>query len=191
LLIVGIFPIGNDTMKMIANCLVTVFASLAWFGIAGCTSPTTPAPSAQQADANEADHHEGDDHEALGPNGGHVLAFADRQFHAEWTHDDKSHEIVVYLLDGDLKEPVYADAESTTIVVAIQKQGSKDYRLEAIDPTDGEPRTASKFHVTDSGLLTALKIGEGVYANLSVVIDGQQHSTRIEHHTHDHGHHHH
>ena len=102
---------------------------------------------------------------------------------------DETNEIVVYLLDADVKKPVYAEAESVTITVVIQKQSAKGYELEAIDPREGSPPTAHKFHITDSGLLTAIKIGEGVYATLSVIIDREEFTSKIEHHAHDHGHH--
>ena len=178
-------------MEMTVKIVPAVLALLLLLNLSGCTSKTTPidTQSTANSDNHEGHDHHDHDHETLGPNGGHVLELGDHQYHAEWTHDDETKEIVVYVLDKGIKQPVQAAADGAKITVAIEKQGAKNYVLEAVEANEEEPPTATKFRIIDSNLLTSIKMGKGVYATLSVVIDGTEFTTKIEHHAH--GHHHH
>jgi len=153
--------------------------------VVGCQQPPSPPPPA----ARDVHQHEGEhdhDHGALGPHGGHVLVLGDEKYHAEWTHDDKNGEIVIYLLDADIKEDVATEAELITIATTIRDE-IQTYELAADNQGQADPPRASRFKITNPNLLTALKqAGSGVDAQVRVVIDGSLFRGTFENHDHDH-----
>src|SRR5688572_7448179 len=94
--------------------LLLIPLALIW--IVGCSkriSGDPPAlPPGTEHGHDDHDHHE---HAHLGPNGGHLLELGNEQFHAEWTHDDDSGKLTVYILDAAGKELVPIAAEKVTI----------------------------------------------------------------------------
>lgn len=175
-------------------CLCCLGSFLLLGGCSAGSSDVTPPTPADSHDDHGHDHGHshghGHDHESLGPNGGHVLAFGDEEFHAEWIHDDESGKLTVILLDKDAKQEITTSAESVTIEVKIGDSPSREYVLPALV---GEAPDAgnSRFEVTKPPLITALKIGEGVEVTMHVELDGKPFSAKIEHHDHSHhGHHH-
>ena len=153
--------------------------------VVGCQQPSSPPPPA----AGDGHQHEGEhdhDHGALGPHGGHVLELGEEQYHAEWTHEDLSGEIVIYLLDADIKQDVTTTAELITITTTIRGE-SQTYELAADNQDQGDPPRTSRFKTTNPNLLTALKqAGSGVEAQLRVIIDGTFFRGTFEIHDHDH-----
>ena len=85
----------------------------------GCGEATKPAA--------ETAHHEGDGHAEHdeaghpeeGPHNGHLIELGKEEYHAELVHDDATHTITLYLLDGSAKKMVpVADKELTINLVA-------------------------------------------------------------------------
>ena len=156
---------------------------LALFLVLGCQESPSPPPSGPGEGQHPEDHHD-HDHGALGPHGGHVLVLGDEQYHAEWTHDDKSGEIAIYLLDADIKEDVATTAELITIATTIREE-TQTYELAADNQDQADPPRASRFKTTNPNLLTALKqAGSGVDAQVRVVIDGSLFRGTFEKHDH-------
>lgn len=150
----------------------------------GATSNNEPSP--------EVDPHAGHDHghDELGPNGGHLLELGDEEFHAEWLHDDDLGKVTVILLDSEAKREVTTSAESATIDVTVGTEPATQYVLPAVAGDDPAAGT-SRFELVELALLTALKIGEGVSAVLTVKVNDKEFRAEIEDHGHDHhGHNH-
>lgn len=139
-------------------------------------------------------HHEGDghdhsagEHSDAGPHGGHLIELgSDEAFHAELLHDEKTHRVTVYILDGKAKENV--PISRTELVLNIVSGGNpKQYKLAAVSqPNDPGDRT-SCFQAEDEALCTALDATD-CKGRLAVNINGKQYVGEIEHHDHDHQH---
>lgn len=179
------------------------FLTIAAVGLAislGCSKPAPisgdPPPLVEGHDHGHDhsghDHghdHHGHDHAHLGPNGGHILELGDEQFHAEWTHDDESGKLTVFILDSTGKELVPIEAEHITIEKSIGTRSDK-YELAAVDRQGDTPKSA-KFEIVDKTLVTALKaVGDGVEASLSVEINGKPFKVAFTKHEDHHGHKH-
>ena len=153
--------------------------------VVGCQQHSSPPAPGNGNGHPEEDHHD-HDHGALGPHGGHVLVLGDEQYHAEWTHEDKSGDIVIYLLDQEIQEDVTTTAELITITTTIRDE-SQTYELAADNQNEEDPPRASRFKATNPNLLTALKqAGSGVKAEMRVIIDGTFFRGTFEKHEHDH-----
>ena len=151
----------------------------------GCQQHSSP-PAPVNGNGQQHEDHHGHDHSALGPHGGHVLVLGDEQYHAEWTHQDASGEIVIYLLDAEIKEDVATAADLITITTTIQDE-SQTYELAADNQDQEDPPRASRFKTINPNLLTALKqAGSGVKAEMRVIIDGTFFRGTFEKHDHDH-----
>ena len=145
-----------------------------------------PGPPAVPGNTTQLEEEHDHDHGALGPHGGHVLVLGDEQYHAEWTHEDQGGEILIYLLDQDIKEDVTTTAELITISTTIRDE-SQTYELAADNQNEEDPPRASRFKATNPNLLTALKqAGSGVKAEMRVIIDGTFFRGTFEKHEHDH-----
>ena len=153
--------------------------------VVGCQQPSSPPPPA----TGDGHQHEGEHAHApgaLGPQGGHVLELGEEQYHAEWTHEDLSGEIVIYLLDADIKQDVTTTAELITITTTIRGE-SQTYELAADNQDQGDPPRPTRFKTTNPNLLTAQKqAGSGVKAEMRVIIDGTFFRGTFEKHDHDH-----
>lgn len=172
------------------NSIVFVLAVFS-FAVIGCGKDTAePKPADNNAASSGGhdghDHHHDHDHSAAGPHGGHVMEIGDEQYHAEWTHDDKSGKITIYLLDGDIKEDAWTTAESITITTKI-RDDEQEHALLAVNQDEQEPPQASQFEITSPNLLTALnQVGPAVTAELKVTIGGESFRVEFEKHAHDH-----
>jgi hypothetical protein len=165
----------------------TMFVMAAFLIVAsGCGGDTKPLPGAPisksgngQADAHGHDHA----HPAHGPNGGHLVELGEEEYHAEWLLDGATGTVTVIILDGQVKDEVGIEAKSVTINVAIEGQ-SQTYELPAVNASGDDPPKATQFELSSEKLLTALKVGTGVHATLSVDIAGKQYVGQIEFHHH-------
>jgi hypothetical protein len=159
-------------LSAVALCLPLAF-------FAGCDNKPAPKP-----DVHTHDH---GDHE-MGPHDGHLLELGEEEYHAEWTHDDESGKVTIYILDGEGKKEVPIDAESLTINTTIKGE-TTPHSLEAVNATSGDKPLASQFEITDKALVTTLKaIGKDVSANLEVKIKDKTYPAKFEaHEEHEHG----
>jgi hypothetical protein len=164
--------------------------------LAGCGGK----PSGDSATTGDAKHREGDGHDEHeghddhphGPHDGELIELAGAApgnvGHAEWTNDEPSGRVTVYILDASAKEELPIEAESVTIEVTMPDKEAQTYTLEAAGPdADGK---ASKFEIEDPELLAGLKLKDAVEAQLQVTIDGKNLTGRVEFVEHDEHHHH-
>lgn len=173
-------------MTVVAVLLVGVW-------LAGCDrsappSPKTPTGGTGKGDEHGHEHgHEHHDHAAHGPHGGHIIELGHEEYHAEWTHDDESGKVTVYILDGDMKNEVKIESPDISINTKIG-DAEKDYTLAAEDASDSDPPQASKFSIEDKALVVALEAAgkEGASARLKVKIKNKEFSSPITHDAHDH-----
>lgn len=161
---------------------VALSASLFLFG---CDAQQSAEPTDTTDQASDA-HEHGHSHDEAGPHGGHLVELGDEEYHLEWTHDDESGLVTVFVLDATAKELVPIAAESITITVKVEE--TAEYKLAAVDPS-GEPPKASQFAVEDKLLITGLQMaGQGSETEASLTIEGKDYTGVFEHHAHGHGH---
>lgn len=164
-----------------------------WFGLLtlvlalpclhGC-SPA-PTPPAGPAPAEKHDEHVHAEH---GPHDGHMLKSesADHQF--EWTHDDETGKVTVYVLGADKQEKPVA-ASQAEVLVEIGEKATK-YPLTPVNPS-GEPAQTAVYETTDRALLEGLKaVGHGVTAHLHLTTGETTLEAAFDHMPHDDHHHH-
>jgi hypothetical protein len=163
--------------------LVPVFL----LSVAGCG--TSPPESSAARDAPAAAAH---DHGVEGPHGGQIIELGSETHHAELVHDDTSHTIGIYLLDGSAKQLAPIEAESVTINVAEDGEPNQ-YVLPAVRRPNDAAGGASYFELV-SEPLCGVVCGESkaakTTARVSITIGGQPFIGIIEIGAHDHDHDH-
>jgi hypothetical protein len=174
-------------LAILANSALVAFYM---FGSSGCVKVESGASSGESALADGHEH--AHDHE--GPHGGHIIELGSETHHAELTHDDESHRIGVYLLDGSAKAAAPIEADSVTINVTEDGKLTPYVLPAAPQPDDGEGK-ASYFELA-SKPLCAIICGESQAetsrVRISVTIDGKPFigiiDTKPHEHDHAHGH---
>jgi hypothetical protein len=144
-----------------------------------------PAPAVEPS-ANGHSH----SHAELGPNGGHLVELGDEDYHVEWTHDDDSGTVTVFVLDSEGKESVAIPAETVSIQAKIQQ--TTEYQLAAVNRS-GDPPTASQFELKDPALIEILKLAgpeQGVEASIRITVNDKLYTGAFERHEHGDGHQH-
>lgn len=134
----------------------------------------------QVAAHDEHDH----DHDELGPHGGALIELGSESYHAELVHDDQTHTVTVFLLDGTAKQPAPAG------------QLPKDVRLNVmIGSTPRQyslPRVEDNcYSIVDESLCDNLCDNADARARLNATIGGKPFVGNIEpheHEGHEHGH---
>jgi hypothetical protein len=162
-------------------------AVLASLFLAGCNSRSTSEPSAVASER----HHEGDghdhstgEHSHTGPHDGHLIELgSDEAFHAELIHDDKTHRVTIFILDGKAKNNV--PIPQPELAVNIVKGGSpKQFKLAAVSQANELRDMASCFQLESEELCSALDATD-CKGRLAVNINGKQYIGEIEHHDHE------
>jgi hypothetical protein len=168
------------TILVKAECLLSCVFLL---GLAGCGSNRAGTSATASHDHS---------HAQAGPHDGHIIELGSPTHHAELTHDDESHTIGVYLLDGSAKELAPIEAESVTINVAVDGKNTP-YVLPAA-PRPEDPAGKTSYFELVSEPLCAVVCGESesadTTARVSITIDGKPFVGIIETAPHDHGHDH-
>jgi hypothetical protein len=119
-----------------------------------------------------SDPHAGHDHSS-GPHDGHIMELGE-SYHIEWTHNDDTGTVTVYVLDSSMKKVVNADS----VKIRTKVKESKTYDLELVQQDE-----ESFFELKDGSLLAILDtVGEGVSASVEVVVDGKTLSQEFEEH---------
>jgi hypothetical protein len=153
----------------------------------GCNSTTPPVPSSDSV-AEEHSGHDHGAHEEAGPNGGHLVELGNEEYHVEWTHDDQSGLVSLYVLDAAAKELVPIASDAITITAKVSE--AKEYRLPAV-AASGDPPKSATFELKNPELVVNLKMaGQGADVSVAVTINGKDYHGEFEHHDHGHGHHH-
>ena len=146
----------------------------------GCTKGSATSEHAH----HEHGHHD-HDHAVPGPHGGHLIELGEEAYHAELTHDDPTHKVTIYLLDGAARATPPAGDLPATVSLSFTVAGKSkpvDYTLSK--SADG------KYDITDEVLCTVLGSEADLDAKFLATIAGKEYSGTLEHHAHE-GHHHH
>ena len=130
--------------------------------------------------AEVAGHDEGGahDHDALGPHGGHVIVLGEEEYHAELAHGEASHTVAVYLLDGEVKEPV-TSGPAEVVLQVFQDGDFVDYTLAA----SGEP---GGYSLASEALCDLLAHSDALKGRIRVQIGDKEYVGIVEHTAHDH-----
>ena len=89
--------------------------------------------------------------------------------HAEWTHNDQTNELVVYVEDADA-------AEKVVMNVTIEGETT---------PYEFEPNEdGTEYQLVSPDLLFAIKMGEGVDTELIISTGDGEATGAIKHHAH-------
>ena len=121
-----------------------------------------------------ADH----DHAALGPHGGHLIVLGEKEYHAELIHEETTHTVAVYLLDGDVKAIVSGGPPKITLQI-FQDGDFVDHVLVAVEEE-------GKYSVTDEPLCDFLMHSQEVKGRVRVAIADKEFVGILEHVAHDH-----
>lgn len=149
--------------------LVAMFALLP---LLGCNQepapveedPTTPAASGEAKGGHDHSHD-------VGPHGGHIVDLQPAGVHAEWTHDDESHAVQVFL--DSVAENEYTGVK----FVAKIGEETEEFVLES----EGEA-----WKISSEALMTHINMGEAVEVTLQVTGESGDISAKIEAHEHHH-----
>jgi hypothetical protein len=155
------------------------------FGLNGCGKGPAPSESAH-------DHGHGHVHDEPGPHGGHIIEIDAKDHHVELVHDEASHKVGVWLLDGDAK--TVAPIEATSVMINVSEDGvASQYELPAV-PQSGDAEGASSYFEIVSEPLCKVVCGESeaksVQARISLKMGMKPYVGFIDTapHDHDHGH---
>jgi hypothetical protein len=142
-------------------------------GLSGCELKKAPVKA-----TTSADPHAGHDHSAPGPNGGHVEAFDKSDLHFEWSDNDDSHTLSIYL---DQIVSKGGNVGSVKIDV-ISGDTKKTFTLEK----DEKAKIAgSVYFIASEELLGMVDASgtdtKGVHSKLIAVIDGKEQTCLLKH----------
>lgn len=135
----------------------------------GC-QPQAKQETAEAAPSTPADAHD-HGHEDTGPHGGHLLHLSPSGTHAEWTHDDDSHLLTVYLDDFESEK-----ISNVKFVVKVAEE-TEEFPLEATD---------NGWTISSESLMNHINMGEAAVVTLIIADDAGEHSSRVEAHEHHH-----
>ena len=171
---------------------LSAFAAALCLSIAvtGCGHEPSSAATARSAHSPLIPGKETPAHAAFGPRGGQLIELGDEEYHAELLHDDESHVVTVYILDGAAQNDVGISAPNLTIHTG--DDDGADYLLDPVQLDHDAQSTTFCYETTSAELCHALD-EDAAEAELLVDIDGHIFRGPIEHspaHGHDHEHEH-
>ncbi len=148
---------------------------------AGCqnSQDTKPDGNAANTPAADGDAHA---HATEGPHHGHLIELGQEEYHAELTHDEKTHKVTVYLLDGAAKSSVATESQELSINLVVEGRPVQ-FTLPAAPLASDPPGQTSRFELVDETLCDAWDVPQ-VKGRLNVSIDGNVFSGTIEHDEH-------
>ena len=134
----------------------------------------TQAVAHEHAGHNHAAH----DHAAKGPNKGELLEIGRGEFHGELVVDEESKQVVVYLLDGSLKNYVAIDSAFVTVNF---KNGTQPAQVKLLPvPQDVDVKGSSRFGLISPELFDALHDSKSD-AKLSLRIGKKNYVSKLSH----------
>ena len=136
----------------------------------GCSPKPAGDPNPGTSGTTGSDEH-AHDHGEHGPHGGHMVHLEPDGVHAEWSHDDDTKTITVYL--DDLKAP----ATEVKFVVKAGDTEAQDFPLSKTEGGTG----GGTWSITDEALMTHLAMGEAAKVQLVVAEGDKQMTSAIEH----------
>lgn len=141
----------------------------------------------------ETVHHEGDGHAEHGehaaghpeegPHNGHLIELGKEEYHAELLHDDATHTITLYVLDGAAKKAVPLTEKELTVNLVVAGKPTQ-YKIPAKPQTDDPSGQSSRFELVDKTLCEALDEPTSK-ARLMLTIAGKHYSGDMAHEEHD------
>jgi ABC-type Zn2+ transport system substrate-binding protein/surface adhesin len=147
-------------LNHIGMLLALVFALAGLTGCEPAAKPSPAKPASGEGHDHDHDHdhdHEHEDHaHAMGPQGGHVVKFADNKGFAAWDHKDNEDKVIVYLLSDDYKQ-LQGRKVTKAYFVATSGDQRKEFELTATDAN--AEGVASTFERVDKALLAATHLG--------------------------------
>jgi hypothetical protein len=170
-------------MNRTLTCCLSIALVAVLGAFAGC-GDTKKAKSKTGTTAAKKDTHE-HDHPHEGPHGGELIELDD--YHAEFVHDEATHKMTFYILDGEAKKSVPISASEITVnYVADGKQ--EQAKIPAA-PQEGEKEgQSSRFELVNKELCDVICEDPKAKPRLNVTINDKPYTGAIEHHDHDHDH---
>lgn len=170
------------------NCLNRVNAASAVLGVVllmGCnTNSAHDEPASERHHENDGHDHSSGEHSHIGPHNGHLIELGSGEaFHAELIHDDKTHRVTVFILDGTAKKNVPI-AQPELVINIVNGGTPKQFSLAAVSQANELRDMASCFQLENEELCTAL-CATDCKGRLAVSINGKQYVGEIEHHDHE------
>lgn len=160
------------------SLIATLFAATSML-LLGC-QPGSVDSRTDVSGAPETAHDHEHDHDAPGPHGGHLIVLGEEEYHAELTHDESTHTVTVYLLDGAAESPA-TDGPAEIVLQLFLDGDFVDYALKSGD--DGA------YMIVDETLCDRLLHDEHLKGRLRVTLAGQEFVGVIDHSAHEHGDH--
>ena len=160
-------------MRFVQQARVFMTAALVSFsGLV--SSPAAPAGTAAHAHA----------HPSEGPHHGSLIELGREDYHAELVHDEKTHTIMIYILDAAALKAVPIAA--TQLMLNVRAAGAAQQFPLTAQPQSTDPEgSSSAFVATDKQLCTLLDT-KGSSGRLNVEIAGKRYVGRVGGHTHPH-----
>ena len=150
-----------------------------FFGLAGCGKPASESAGAS-AEAHADDEH---GHAEEGPHGGHLIELGNEEYHAELTHDDATHSVAIYVLDGMATNPVAIDAQEVSINL-VSNGAPMQFKLPAAPQSADPPGQTSRFEIVSETLCDAWD-APNTTGRLNVTIGSKPYVGAIEAHEHE------
>lgn len=148
-----------------------MFLALGLFGTIGCDTKPSTKPVAGAGTTGSDDHDHAHDHGEHGPHGGHMVHLEPDGVHAEWSHDDDTKTITVYL------DEVAKPASEVKFVVKV---GDTEPQTFALSKSEGG-MGGGTWTISSDALMTHLNMGEAAKVQLVVSSDDKQMTSTIEH----------
>lgn len=151
--------------------------------LAGC-GPGEDAAPAPRGEHHEEDEHPdaADAHAREGPHGGHLIDLGHGDYHAELVHDDATHQVTIYLLDGRAEQSVPAALDEIVVNLVLAGEAAQ-FKLPAAPLQGDPPGQSSRFELEDERLCDGWDAPNS-QGRLNVTIGGKPFVGTIEPHSH-------
>ena len=140
---------------------------------------------------DHAGHHDHD--HAHGPHDGEIVELSGgaKDYHLEWTLNEDTDLVTLYILAENQKDAVAIEAATLTVTSTAAGSDPVTYEFAAVEPT-GDPATASQFELADKALVSEIKLtetGDSVKVNVEVPIAAETYTGSlkfVDHSDHNH-----
>jgi len=174
------------SLSMRTSLLLVSLALAGFVFSSGCEAKKTATQGNTADQKNGSDAHAGHDHSAPGPNNGHIEAFDANGPHFEWTHDEATHKLTIFL-----EEAVSAGAKVESVKVDVTS--GTETKSFALAKEDNAKIAGSVFSIASEELMTLMEASgtdaKGVQSKLIAMIDGKEQTAVLKHED-EHGHKH-
>lgn len=158
-------------MKRI-RLMMTTLACAGCLGVGGCGRETNSDAPIVISDGPPEVSADGHSHASAGPHGGQLIELGREAYHAELSHDDATHNVIVYLLDSTAAEPVAAADRPAEVRINLLLAG-KPTQFKLLAKSD-------RYELASAALCDALCSLDNSQARLSLTIAGRPFSGKID-----------